>query len=633
MRSRRFPSRNAELCRHFWTRLGSSRLKSVNRHRDRGFVVAKRRSVVTFGLVSGLRVSKVSTDTGIGGSWSRNAELSSLLDSSRVFASQKCQQTQGSGVRGRETQICRHFWTRLGSSRLKSVNRHRDRGVVVAKRRSVVTFGLVSGLRVSKVSTDTGIGGSWSRNADLSSLLDSSRVFASQKCQQTQGSGVRGRETQICRHFWTRLGSSRLKSVNRHRDRGFVVAKRRSVVTFGLVSGLRVSKVSTDTGIGGSWSRNADLSSLLDSSRVFASQKCQQAQGSGGSWSRNADLSSLLDSSRVFASQKCQQTQGSGGRGRETQICRHFWTRLGSSRLKSVNRHRDRGVVVAKRRTVVTFGLVSGLRVSKVSTDTGIGDLSSLLDLSRVFASQNCQQTQGSGVVVAKRRSVVTFGLVWDLRVSKVSTGTGIRGVVVAKRRSVVTFGLVSGLRVSKASTGTGIGGVVVAKRRSVVTFGLAFGERKGQQRRETRGERGKEREERREKRREKREEREEKREERGERRGEWIEERREERGQRRGEKREERGERGEDRGWRMEEREERRERLGDRGEERRERREEIGERREERGERRGERREDRREEREERRGGERGEKTGERRGEIRERRAEESAEKGEERG
>ena len=46
------------------------------------------------------------------------------------------------------------------------------------------------------------------------------------------------RETQNCRHFWTRLGSSRLKSVNSHSQ-----------------------------GSGGSWSRNAELSSLLDSPR------------------------------------------------------------------------------------------------------------------------------------------------------------------------------------------------------------------------------------------------------------------------------------------------------------------------------------------------------------------------------
>ena len=78
--------RETQNCRHFSTRLGYLRLKSVNSHRDRG-------------------------------------------------------------GRGRETQNCRHFWTRLGSSRLKSTNSHRDRG-----------------------------GG--------------------------------GRETQNCRHFWTRLGSS-----------------------------------------------------------------------------------------------------------------------------------------------------------------------------------------------------------------------------------------------------------------------------------------------------------------------------------------------------------------------------------------------------------------------------------------
>ena len=32
-----------------------------------------------------------------------------------------------------------------------------------------------------------------------------------------------------------------------------------------------------------------------------------------------------------------------GGRGRETQNSRHFWTRLGSSRLKRAKSHRDRG--------------------------------------------------------------------------------------------------------------------------------------------------------------------------------------------------------------------------------------------------------------------------------------------------
>ena len=101
------------------------------------------------------------------------------------FVSQRCQQSRGSGGRGRETQRCRHFWTRFGSSHLQSVNSHGVRG----------------------------------------------------GC---------GRETQNCRHFWTRLAPLRLKSANNQGS-----AKRRSVVPFGLVSGLRVSKVSTVTGIGG----------------------------------------------------------------------------------------------------------------------------------------------------------------------------------------------------------------------------------------------------------------------------------------------------------------------------------------------------------------------------------------------
>ena len=187
---------------------------------------------------------------------SRNAELSSLF----TFRITKVSTVTGrGGGRGRETQNCRHF---LASSRLKSVNRHTDQG-------------------------------------------------------------GRGRKTQSCRHFWTRLESSRLKSVNSHR----------------------------------------------------------------------------------------------GGRGRETQNCRHFWTCLGSSRLKSVNSHRDPGGSWSRN-----------------------AELSSLLDSTRVSVSQKCQQSKGSGVVVAKPRPVVTFGLVLGLRVSKVSTVTRIRGVEVAKRRTVVSY-------------------------------------------------------------------------------------------------------------------------------------------------------------------------------------------------
>ena len=98
---------------------------------------------------------KCQQSQGSGGSWSRNPELSSLLDSSRLFASQKCQQSyKDRGGRGREIQNWRHFWTPLVSSRLKSVNSHIGiGGVVVEKSGTVVTFRLASGLRVSKVST------------------------------------------------------------------------------------------------------------------------------------------------------------------------------------------------------------------------------------------------------------------------------------------------------------------------------------------------------------------------------------------------------------------------------------------------------------------------------------------------
>ena len=320
---------------------------------------------------------------------SRNAELSSFF----TLRITKVSTVKGiRGGRGRQTQNCRHFWTRLGSSRLKSVN-FRDRGgVVVAKPKTVVTFGLVSGLRVSKASI-SGIGGSWLRNAELSSLLDSPRVFASQKCQQSQGSGGRGCETQNCRHFWTCLGSSRLKSVN-FRDRGGRGCETQNCRTFGLASGLRVSKVSI-SGIGGvvvAKPKTVVTFGLVSGLRVSKAS----ISGIGGSWLRNAELSSLLDSSRVFASQKCQ-FQGWGGRCRETQNCRHCWTRLGSSRLKSVNSHRDPGGVVAKRRTVVTFGLVSGLRVSKASI-SGIGG--SWLRNAELVASQKCQQSQGSGHLI-----------------------------------------------------------------------------------------------------------------------------------------------------------------------------------------------------------------------------------------
>ena len=172
-------SRNAELSSLFTFRIAKkSQVTGIG-----GVVVAKPRTVVTFGFLSSLRVSKVSTVTGI------------------------------RGGRGREAQNCRHFWTPLVSSRLKSVNSHRDRG-------------------------------------------------------------GRGRETQNCRHFWTPLVSSRLKSVNSHRDRGGRGRETQNCRHFWTrLASPRLKSVKSHRDPGGSWSRNPELSSLLDSSRLFASQK------------------------------------------------------------------------------------------------------------------------------------------------------------------------------------------------------------------------------------------------------------------------------------------------------------------------------------------------------------------------
>ena len=133
-------------------------------------LVAKRRTGVTFGLAFDLRISKVSTVTGIGGvvvAKPRTVITFGLVSSLRV--------SKVSAVTG------------IG-------------GVLVAKRRTVVTFGLAFDLRISEVPTVTGIRGCWSRDAELSSLLDLRLIFESQKCQQSQGSGGAGRETQNC---WT----------------------------------------------------------------------------------------------------------------------------------------------------------------------------------------------------------------------------------------------------------------------------------------------------------------------------------------------------------------------------------------------------------------------------------------------
>ena len=190
-------------------RLGSSRLKSQQSQGSGGFMVAKRRIVVSGLCVSKLKSVNSHRDRGGPGRETQHCRHFWTRPGSSRLKSVNSRRDRGGP--GRETQTCRHFWTRPGSSRLKSVNSHRDRG---------------------------GPGRETQTCRHWSSRLKS--------VNSHRDRGGPGRETQTCRHFWTRFGSSRLKSVNSHRDRG------------------------------GSWSRNAALSSLLDSSRVFASQECQQ---------------------------------------------------------------------------------------------------------------------------------------------------------------------------------------------------------------------------------------------------------------------------------------------------------------------------------------------------------------------
>ena len=105
----------------------------------------------------------------------------------------------------------------------------------------------------------------------------------------------RSREAQNCRHFRTCDWFSYFKSVNSH---GVLVVKRRTVVTFGLAPGSRVSKCQQSRGSGGSWSQNAELSSLWDLRLVLASQNCQQSQGSGGPVAKRRTVVAFGASSR-----------------------------------------------------------------------------------------------------------------------------------------------------------------------------------------------------------------------------------------------------------------------------------------------------------------------------------------------
>ena len=91
-------------------------------------------------------------------------------------------QSQGSGGSWSQTfpLACCHRVSSPSVSAATGIGR-----VLVAKGRTVVAFAFACCPRVSEMSTCTRIRGSWSRNAELSSLLTLCLVVASQKCQQS----------------------------------------------------------------------------------------------------------------------------------------------------------------------------------------------------------------------------------------------------------------------------------------------------------------------------------------------------------------------------------------------------------------------------------------------------------------
>ena len=112
-------------------------------------------------------------------------------------------------------------------------------------------------------------------------------------------------------------------------------------------------------------------------------------------------------------------SRGPGGDARSLRL----WTQASVS-VRKLRKRPQASASVGKRSQA--FASVRGvLDMPEKRKSPRNAELSSLLDSSCVFASQKCQQSGIRGGVVAKRRNVVTFGLVSGLRVSKVSTGIG----------------------------------------------------------------------------------------------------------------------------------------------------------------------------------------------------------------
>ena len=151
--------------------------------------------------------------------------------------------------------MLKHTWTRNVSqvSMVAGI-----RWVVVPKRRTIVAFELACCPRLSKVSTVTGMGGSWSRNAKLSLLLDSPAVLACPKRQPSQERAGRSRNADLS----SLLASCLVVASRKCQQSHFATTTPLTPVT---VDTFETRRRDTRPGMGGSWSQNAEPSSILDS--------------------------------------------------------------------------------------------------------------------------------------------------------------------------------------------------------------------------------------------------------------------------------------------------------------------------------------------------------------------------------
>ena len=141
-------------------------------------------------------------------------KMSSVLDLRWVLAFQQRPQSQGSGGWGEIAKSVVTFGSALGPRVSKSLKSHME--VLGAKCRTVDTFGLAlcfrgGGVVVANCGAVVTVGGVWGLGVDAKSVRNV-RKRSPCFCKRPRPKIVAKRKTsQNHRHFWPRIGSSRLK--------------------------------------------------------------------------------------------------------------------------------------------------------------------------------------------------------------------------------------------------------------------------------------------------------------------------------------------------------------------------------------------------------------------------------------